>query len=180
VSDDVEDGGELEDDAWEDELEWRGHPPARSWWGWTAFVLSVAGFGVSFYLTVDHFTGAPPICAASGVIDCAKVTTSAESEVFGVLPVALLGLVYFAVLAAIDLPPLWRRGGAWGRYLSWSRLVLAVAGIGMVFYLLYAELFSIKAICLWCTGVHVVTFLFFVLVVATFPSMASALGDEGG
>jgi uncharacterized membrane protein len=53
-----------------------------------------------------------------------------------------------------------------------------VGGMGMVFYLLYAELFSIKAICLWCTAVHVVTFLLFVLVVATFPSMASVLGDE--
>jgi uncharacterized membrane protein len=141
-------------------------------------VLSLAGFAVSLYLTVDHFTGALPVCAANGVVDCAKVTTSAESEVFGVLPVALLGLGYFAVVLAVNVPALWRRGGRPGRYLSWSRLALVVGGMGMVFYLLYAELFSIKAICLWCTAVHVVTFLLFVLVVATFPSMASVLGDE--
>lgn len=150
----------------------------RRWWGWAAFVLSVFGFGVSLYLTVDHFTGAPPLCSASGVIDCAKVTTSAESEVFGVLPVALLGLVYFTVLVVMNLPPLWRRDGDWGRSLSWVRLALVVAGIGMVFYLLYSELFSIKAICLWCTAVHLVTFLLFALVVATLPSMASAPGSE--
>lgn len=168
-----------EDEAWEDELEWRGHPLGRTWWGWAAFVLSLGGLGVSLYLTVDHFTGSLPICAANGVIDCAKVTTSAESEVFGVLPVALLGLLYFTALVAVNVPRLWRWGGQWGRYLAWTRLALAVVGIGMVFYLLYAELFSIKAICLWCTAVHGITFLLFVLVMATFPTMASALGDEG-
>lgn len=157
-----------------------GRTAVRLWWGWVAFVLSLGGFGVSLYLTVDHFTGSLPICAANGVIDCAKVTTSAESEVFGVLPVALVGLVYFAVLVAVDAPPLWRRGGEWARYLAWARLALVVGGIGMVFYLLYAELFSIKAICLWCTAVHAITLLLFVLVVATFPTMAIAPGDEGG
>ena len=35
-----------------------------------------------------------------------------------------------------------------------------------------AELFSIKAICLWCTGVHVTTFFLFVLVVVSFPLMS--------
>lgn len=168
-----------EDEAWEDELEWRGRPPGRRWWGWVAFVLSLGGFGVSLYLTVDHFTGSLPICAANGVLDCARVTTSAESEVFGVLPVALVGLVYFTVVVAVNIPLSWRCGGQRGRALAWARLGLVVGGIGMVFYLLYAELFSIKAICLWCTAVHVLTFLLFVLVVATFPTMASAPGDEG-
>jgi uncharacterized membrane protein len=164
---------EAEDEAGEYEREWRGGPPGRSWWGWTAFVLSVGGFAVSLYLTVDHFSGAPPLCAANGVIDCAKVTTSAESEVFGVLPVALLGLLYFTAVVAVNVPPLWRRPGRWGRPLAWARLGLVVGGIGMVFYLLYAELFSIKAICLWCTAVHAVTLLLFVLVVATFPTMVA-------
>jgi uncharacterized membrane protein len=34
----------------------------------------------------------------------------------------------------------------------------------MVIYLVYAELFQINAICLWCTTVHVVTFALFVAV----------------
>ena len=34
-----------------------------------------------------------------------------------------------------------------------------------VLYLIYAELFSIGAICLWCTSVHVITFALFVLIV---------------
>jgi len=164
-------------EAWEEEDEWRG-PGIRRWWGWAAFVLSVAGFGDSLYLTVEHFTGSVPICAATGVINCTKVTTSPQSEVFGIFPVSLLGLLFFTGMLAVNLPPLWRRGGELGRWLSWARLAMVVVGIGMVIYLISAELFSIKAICLWCTGVHIVTFLLFVLVVATFPTMVSSVGVE--
>jgi uncharacterized membrane protein len=39
----------------------------------------------------------------------------------------------------------------------------AVAGILMVLYLIYTELFTLDALCLWCTAVHAVTFLLFVV-----------------
>lgn len=171
--------GEWEDEAWEEEAQWRG-PTVRRWWGWAALALSVAGFGDSMYLTIDHFTGTLPVCSASGIVNCAEVTTSAQSEVFGIFPVALLGLLFFTAMVAINVPPLWRRGGEVGRLLSWTRLAMVIVGIGMVIYLVSAELFSIKAICLWCTGVHIVTLLLFVLVVATFPTMVSAVGIEPG
>lgn len=171
-------GAVSEDDLEPGAVQWRRRPAIRRWWGWAAFVLALGGFGASLYLTVDHFTGSLPICAANAVFDCAKVTTSAESELFGVLPVALVGLVYFTVLVAVDVPPLWRLGGRAGRCLAWTRLALVVGGIGMVFYLLSAELFSIKAICVWCTAVHALTFLLFVLVVATFPTVAAGWRGE--
>jgi uncharacterized membrane protein len=38
-----------------------------------------------------------------------------------------------------------------------------VVGIGFVLYLVYAELFTIGSICLYCTSVHVITFLLFAL-----------------
>jgi uncharacterized membrane protein len=34
-----------------------------------------------------------------------------------------------------------------------------------VLYLIYTELFTLDAICLWCTTVHVITFLLFGLIV---------------
>jgi uncharacterized membrane protein len=34
-----------------------------------------------------------------------------------------------------------------------------------VLYLIYTELFTLDAICLWCTSVHVITFLLFGLIV---------------
>ena len=58
--------------------------------------------------------------------------------------------------------------------MSWARLAMAVSGVGFVLYLLAAELFSIKAICLWCTGVHIDTFILFVLIVTSFPTMTGS------
>ena len=50
--------------------------------------------------------------------------------------------------------------------LAWIRIASVVVGIGFVLYLVYTELFTLDAICLWCTSVHVLTFLLFVLIVA--------------
>ena len=43
------------------------------------------------------------------------------------------------------------------------RLASTVVGIGFVLYLIYAELFIIGSICLYCTSVHVLTFVLFAL-----------------
>ncbi|HVA05054.1 MAG TPA: vitamin K epoxide reductase family protein [Acidimicrobiales bacterium] len=143
-------------------------PTLPTWRPWAAFLLSIIGFGVSMYLTVEHFTGAPLSCPDTGVVNCLKVTTSKWSYIFGI-PVSLLGLLFFTAMVVINFPRLWRVNAAW---VAVARLALAVSGICFVLYLLAAELFSIKAICLWCTGVHVTTFLLFVLVVVSFPLMS--------
>jgi uncharacterized membrane protein len=49
--------------------------------------------------------------------------------------------------------------------LRYTRLGAIVAGMGFVLYLVFAELIQIGAICLWCTSVHVATFLIFALIV---------------
>ena len=167
------------DDSWLETREDERKRPAtepRRWWGWAALVLSLAGFGDSLYLTIEHFSGGILNCPETGGIDCWAVTHSPQAEVFGVLPVALLGLIFYTVLTAINLPPLWRRRDEIGRWLSYARLASVITGIGFVFYLLYTELFSIKKICLYCTGVHVLTFLLFALVVSTLPTMLATPG----
>jgi uncharacterized membrane protein len=143
-------------------------PTLPTWRPWAAFLLSIIGFGVSMYLTVEHFTGAPLSCPNTGAVNCLKVTTSKWSHIFGI-PVSLLGLLFFTAMVVINFPPLWRVRAAW---VAVARLALVASGICFVLYLLGAELFSIKAICLWCTGVHVATFLLFVLVVVSFPLMS--------
>jgi uncharacterized membrane protein len=143
-------------------------PTVPRWRPVAAFVLALIGFGISMYLTLDHFQGRAPICAASGFVDCKKVTTSSWSYVFGI-PVSLLGLLFYTAMVGINWPTLWRTPARW---IAWARLGLAVSGVGFVLYLLAAELLSIKAICLWCTGVHITTFILFVLIVVSFPLMS--------
>jgi uncharacterized membrane protein len=122
------------------------------WAEWGALVAAAVGLAGSVYLTVEHYTS-PAIlaCPEGRVIDCRTVTTSPQSVLFGV-PVALLGAVFFVVMVALTLPVAWRseRPG-----IRLARCGLAVAGVAMMLYLLYAELFLIDAICLWCTLVHV-------------------------
>jgi uncharacterized membrane protein len=133
-------------------------PPA--WLRWSTLVLALAGLGVSTYLTIAHYTTAVTLaCPNSGVINCQKVTTSPESNVFGI-PVAVLGLAFYLFLVAIMSPWAWRSAR---REVALVRLLSLVVGIGFVIYLIYAELFEIGNICLFCTGVHAITFVLFVL-----------------
>jgi uncharacterized membrane protein len=135
----------------------RGPAP---WLQITTFVLALAGLGVSIYLTIAHFTeSALAGCSESGLVNCTKVTTSPQSYVFGI-PVAVLGLAFFVFCVAIMSPWAWR---ASRREVHLVRIASLVVGIGFVLYLVYAELFTIGSICLYCTSVHVITFLLFVL-----------------
>lgn len=128
------------------------------WPGLAGTVLSLLGLGVAGYLTYEHFTSSSTLaCSDNGVVNCLKVTTSSYSVVAGV-PVAVLGLVFFAVMLVLQLPAMWRRPEPAVRL---SRLAWAVVGLGTVLYLLYVELFSIDAICLWCTSVHVLSLVLF-------------------
>ena len=128
------------------------------WLAPVTLVLSVLGLADAAYLTFEHYSGSSSLaCSDSGAVDCLKVTTSQWSSVAGV-PVALLGLLFFVGMTALCLPPVWRRTTPG---LDAVRIGAAGVGLLMVFYLLWAEFLKIHAICLWCTGVHVITFVLF-------------------
>ena len=130
------------------------------WLQLATFVLALAGLGVSIYLTIAHFTeSALAGCSESGLVNCTKVTTSPQSYVFGI-PVAVLGLAFYVFAAAIMSPWAWQ---AARREVHLLRIASMVVGIGFVLYLVYAELFIIGSICLYCTSVHAITFVLFVL-----------------
>ncbi|MCP2169963.1 vitamin K epoxide reductase family protein [Goodfellowiella coeruleoviolacea] len=143
----------------------------RPWLPVSALLLAVAGLVVSAYLTIAHFSSPEfLICAEGGVVDCHSVTTSPESEFFGI-PVAVLGVLYFVFMAAVDVPAAWRSTNP---VLGWLRLGGAAVGVLFVVYLVAAELVLIGKICLWCTVVHVVTLALAGLI------LAGALAATGG
>ena len=140
---------------------------------------SLAGLGVAGYLTYEHYTGSTNlVCSDKGIVNCLAVTTSAYSKVAGV-PVAVLGLFFFAVMVVLQLPAMWMRTD---RLIRRVRVAWSAVGLATVLYLLFTELFRIDAICLWCTAVHVLTFVVFVATVLGTLSMraetALAVGPD--
>jgi uncharacterized membrane protein len=154
--------------------------PVRSalppfWLQVVTFVLAIGGLGVSIYETWAHFNGSHLFaCTANSVENCTAVITSPESMVFGVIPVAILGLIFYVFAVPIMSPWAWQKE-RWevrlgGRVLrverhqvNLVRLATMVVGMGFVLYLLYAELYQIGKICLYCTSVHAITFLLFAI-----------------
>lgn len=136
--------------------------PSRPLWflaaGW---LLTLAGLGISVYLTATHYDDdVALVCSATGSVDCHAVTTSEYSELAGV-PLPLLGLLFFVGFAVLITP--WALRSELPA-LRWARLASTVVGVLFVVYLVTVELAVLHKICLWCTGVHLITILLFFLV----------------
>jgi uncharacterized membrane protein len=136
------------------------------WAQYTTFALSLIGLALSVYLTITHFQPQALVCSGTGVIDCAKVTTSAQSVILGI-PVAILGLANYTVMAALNSPWAWR---AQVRWVHVARFVLAIVSMCFVLWLIFAEVEIIGAICLYCTGVHVTTFALLIVLTIVSPA----------
>ena len=128
--------------------------PVARWAGLATFLLSLTGLGLSTYMAIAHFT-MPTIlaCSGTGELSCTTVTTSPESYALGI-PVVILGLGYFTVMSILTSPRMWRRPERW---LAIFRLTVSALGMIFVLWLVAAEILIIGHVCLWCTGVHVVT-----------------------
>ncbi|XRQ02783.1 vitamin K epoxide reductase family protein [Actinomadura welshii] len=133
---------------------------APAWFLIPAWVLTLAGLGISVYLTVTHYDEGALVCSASRTVDCHAVTTSEYSTLLGI-PMPLLGLAFFVAFGALITP--WALRSAWAP-LRWGRVASTAVGVLFVVYLVTVELALLHKICLWCTGVHVITVLLFLLV----------------
>ena len=133
-------------------------PPV--WFQAVAWLLTLAGGAISVYLTITHYDDGALVCSESATVDCHAVTTSEYSTLAGV-PLPLLGLAFFVAFAALMTP--WALRSRWAP-MRWSRVVSTSVGVLFVVYLVTVELALLHKICLWCTGVHVITVLLFLLV----------------
>ncbi|NIN71523.1 MAG: hypothetical protein GTO46_06250 [Gemmatimonadetes bacterium] len=110
-------------------------------------LIAAIGIGVAAYLTYIESSGATAVCGPVG--DCNTVNQSEYAILFGVIPIAALGLVgYVAVILGWSVA---RLGS--GRAADWAKLALLVlCVIGTLFsvYLTFLEPFVIGATCAWC------------------------------
>ena len=134
-------------------------------WRPLGIVLSVVGLVDAVYLLSESlFASIPLYCPSTGTFSCALVTSSSYSKFAGV-PVALLGVLFFAgvmVVMLLNNPTL--------NYLLMPAWVIGVIFVG---YLVSAEVFALHAICLYCTLDHVLA------LALGLPAVKMALGEEG-
>lgn len=132
----------------------------------TALVICVIAFADAAYLAYAHFTSASVLaCSTHGFVDCAAVTTSVYSHPLGV-PVVIPGLIWSAGMGALCGPWAWRASDRpWWPWVSRLRIAGSVAGVAMVFYLLWAELIKLHHLCEFCTILHVLTVALFLVIV---------------
>jgi len=129
-----------------------GAAPLERWALRAILVLTVVGMGVAGYLVKLHadIAGNPKrgLCTFTETISCDKVLASSYAK-FGDIPVALIGLLGFALLFGMAL---WRVIGQ-DRTPRWLPLALMLtAGFGLAFELVmtWVEFFVIEAVCPYC------------------------------
>ena len=112
---------------------------ADRWLRIIALVLAAAGVGITTYLTYIHYEGIDPACSV--LHGCEVVLSSKYSKLFGV-PLSLLGLIgYVAILIGLI------KDGEIGRIIA---VFFALIGMLQSLYLLYREIFTLDAFCMWC------------------------------
>lgn len=114
----------------------------------TIFLLSLAGVAVSAYALKLHYTVGPStFCNINDTFNCDVVNKSWASQIAGV-PVALLGIVGYALLG---IGSVWLLVTQKLRQFTWGAMALASAGaLGFALFLTGVEAFDLKAYCIVC------------------------------
>jgi len=101
-------------------------------------VLALAGLLVSCFALREHFRTEPSPCSINERWDCGVVNHSPFAEIEGV-PVAVLGILGYAAIAAFALARRW-----------WIVLLLTTGAVGFSIYLTYVEARILETYCIWC------------------------------
>ncbi|HBE90614.1 MAG TPA: vitamin K epoxide reductase [Candidatus Andersenbacteria bacterium] len=105
--------------------------------------LAVIGLFLATFLAAEYLRGAWPPCSLTD--GCQTVLGSKYAQI-GPVPTASLGIIYYLLLVILGVAYLQ------GKRLRWLHLSLRLTVVGAMvsFYLVYLQLFVIKAICPYC------------------------------
>lgn len=127
-----------------------------------AILLTVIGLLVSVYMTIYKITSNDNMCIGSGA--CKTVNDSRYSEVTiaGLrIPVAVLGVVGYAVILGVLLPE--KRVDFLQQNGSLVFFGLSLMGFLFTLYLVYVEIALLKAFCPFCVTSQIAMTLIFIL-----------------
>ncbi len=119
-------------------------PQASTRLPWVIPVLSVAGLIVAGYLTYIESLGVPAVCGPIG--DCNAVQASPYAKLFGIVPVALLGVAGYLGILTAWVAGVRRRRPVWP-HTTTVAFSIALLGTVLSLYLTYLEPFVIQAVC---------------------------------
>jgi len=107
-----------------------------------AMLVSLIGLGDSIYLTVQHLTGQSVRCTVT--TGCSAVLSSHYATIAGVPTAAFGALAYFAAFSLATL-------ATFGYERARTALTILVAPmLMMTLWLLYVQMFALRAFCEYC------------------------------
>jgi uncharacterized membrane protein len=134
--------------------------PRDDWGVYAAAALIALGLCIAGYLAYVETTGSVALCGPVG--DCNAVQQSAYARLFGVLPVAYVGLVgYLLIGVAFGIDRLASRTAA--KTAARALFLLTLGGTLFSIYLTALEPFVIGATCAWCLSSAVIVTLLLLL-----------------
>ncbi len=129
---------------------------------WIIF-LSIIGLITSLYLTKNHCappSGGGALCDFGEFLSCSLVNSSSFAEFLNV-PVAVFGALWYVIMLLM-VRKAWKEDGKEKNFLPTAILGWSFLGLLSVVYFIVAE-FILRAICIFCTIVHVVIIITFIL-----------------
>ena len=139
-----------------------------------SIVFAVIGLGLSAYLTFVHYAKAPLACSTGkttffGIdinVNCGQVTSSVYSLVGNTsIPITAPGMAWFVVSGGLAILALiaFRQGRSAPGWLPTAQLAWGALGLVFVLYLIYVEAAKLHEFCEWCSVVHLLVILTFLV-----------------
>lgn len=110
---------------------------------WLTIILSIIGIFDASYLTAKHYLDQSVYCPVGK--NCETVLNSAYSTIYGI-PIALFGALFYLAVLFIALAFLYTEK----RIFLKTFFVITIPALLASLYLVYLQLFVIKAICAYC------------------------------
>ena len=131
----------------------------EKWLYRASIIITVIGLAVSIYMTIFKLTDNESMCIGNG--GCSIVNNSPYAAIYGI-PVAAFGVGgYLAILAFIILEK--KAGNFFKQNATMFTFGLTLIGFLFTLYLIYLEIFVIKALCPFCLTSQVSMTVLFVL-----------------
>jgi uncharacterized membrane protein len=129
-------------------------------------LLSLVGAAIAIYLTTVHYENAPLLCSTRGLIDCSRVLSSPYSVVPGTsLPITIPGLAWSLISAVLAVVGLRQTQPQALRRIYLAQFIWSLLALVIVLYLVYLELVVLHTICAWCTAMHAVILIMFLITI---------------